>query len=131
MARRIRLVLGGRSTLRPFLLAVSCFATVLSLDSSVIAAEGTTWVVELDVAVRQAREQKKLLIVVDFAEDFTRDSGTSRSQNSYSAVTLADRRCRQLLDSWFVLVRRNVGDPASISATLPIKERKVEAAEYA
>src|SRR6476659_2331357 len=101
MARRIRLVLGGRSTLRPFLLAVSCFAPVLSLYSSVIASDGPLWVAALRVAVRQAREQKKLLIVVDFAEDFTRVSGTSRSQNAYSAVTLADWRCRQLLDSWF------------------------------
>src|SRR5437773_2422115 len=102
MARRFRLVLGGRSTLRPFLLAVSCFVTTLSVYSSVIGADGIAWVAKLDVAVRQAREQRKLLIVVDFAEDFTRDSGTSHSQNAYSAVTLADRRCRELLDSWFV-----------------------------
>ena len=93
MARRIRPLLGVCSTLRPFLLAASHFVAILALCSSAVAAEGVTWVTDFDVAVRQAREQKKLLIVVDFAEDFTRITDATRSQNAYAAMTLADKRC--------------------------------------
>jgi hypothetical protein len=121
MARRIRLVLCGRITLWPFLLAAGSFVPILTVCSSVIAAEGITWLADLDEAARQAREQKKLLIVVDFAEDFTRVTGKTRLQKAYSSVTLTDNRCRQLLDVGFVLVSRNVGEAASFSATLPAK----------
>src|SRR6188474_3360239 len=116
MARRIRLVLGG-SILRPVIWASCVFVAALGVSPFLMAAEEIPWVAELDVAVRQAREQKKLLIVVDFAEDFTRATGATRSQNAYSVVTLADKRCRQLLHSWFVLTSRDVGSPASISVT--------------
>ncbi|MGI8979570.1 MAG: hypothetical protein ACR2FY_10115 [Pirellulaceae bacterium] len=132
MARRIRLVLGGRSILRPLLLAAGVFVGLLISCGAVFAAEGISWIAELNDAARQAREQKKLLIVVDFAEDFTRAAGTTRSRNTYSAVTLADKRCRQILDSWFVLTSRSVGYPASISATLPVRgDPKVQGAEHA
>jgi len=130
MARRIRLVLGG-SILRPMIWAGCLFVAVLGLSFSLMAAEAIPWVAEVDAAARQAREQKKLLIVVDFAEDFTGGTGATRSQNAYSAVTLADKQCWKLLDSWFVLTSRNVGYPASISS-LPAKGNpKAPGAEHA
>jgi hypothetical protein len=132
MARRIRLVLGGRMLLWPFLLATGNFVAILALCSSVIAAEGITWVTDLDDADHQAREQKKLLIVVDFAEDFTRVTGATRSQKAYASVALSENRCRQLLDVGFVLVSRNVGEATSFSATLPTKgDPKVPGTEHA
>src|SRR6187397_2886421 len=121
MARRIRLMLCGRITLWPLLLAPGYFVAILALPSSVSAAEGITWVTDLDEAAHQAHEQKKLLIVVDFAEDFTRVTGATRSQKAYASVTLSDNRCRQLLGVGFVIVSRNVGEAASLSATLPTK----------
>lgn len=132
MARRIRMVLCGRITLWPFLLAVGFFVAILAVCSSVIAAEGIPWVTDLDDAAHQAREQKKLLIVVDFAEDFTHVPGASRSQKAYTSVTLAENRCKQLLGVGFVLVSRNVGEAASFSATLPTKgDPKVSVTEHA
>lgn len=132
MACRIRLMLCGRTTLWPFLLAAGNFVAILADSSSVIAAEAITWATNLDEAAHQAREQKKLLIVVDFAEDFTRVTGATRSQKAYTSMTLSDKRCQQLLGVGFVLVSRNVGEAASFSATLPAKgDSEVPGTEHA
>ncbi len=111
----------NRLVLREVGLTLSCAAGLFSLCPLVMAADGVPWLTDRAVAAKQAAQQRKLLLVVDLAEDFLVDPEANRRTSAFRSLALSDTRVRELLSSRFVVTIRHVGQSARVQRTIQFK----------
>jgi hypothetical protein len=97
------------------------------------SAADIPWLTDRPLAVRQAAEQGKLLLVIDLSGDFLVDPATAPEAKAYRALAISDRRVAELLASRFIVTFRHVGPSAALQSTVAKAkgERPLPPADYA
>lgn len=105
------------------LLVASCAAGLAG------AADAGPWVTDYPSAVRQAREQAKLLFVLDVSDDFLAGQSPEGQAEPpqaklYRALAMSDPRVAKLLAERYVCTVRAVGQASAIQM-LPAKDERL------